>query len=313
MWMGVDPAAMEAERKAKERITFKAVASQYLRRQESNLRPNTMRDAKRYLLTSFKQLHALPIHEITRKHIAPILADIAEEAPAAAINARGALSALFSWAKGEGLLDGDNPVEGTNVPATIKSRDRVLTDSELAAIWNACEGPFGDIVRLLILTACRRQEVGGMRRSELDADSGTWTIPSERTKNGEQHVLPLPSLAWRIIGDYESADPLFSNGVGGFSDWTRCKKRLDSRVAIPEWRLHDLRRTAATRLGDLKVLPHVIETILNHTSGHKAGVAGVYNRSAYTQQMKSALAVWAEHVAAITSGEERKLLQFPAS
>jgi integrase len=317
-WLGVDPAQMKAEEKAKARLTLRSIANQYLQRQQKQLRPKSFKEAQRYLLKSFRSLHGLPIHKITRRDIAVVINDLAEKTPVAASAARSVLSALFTWAKGEGLMEGDNPAEGTNAPVTAGPRVRVLMDSELCAIWNACEGTYGNIVKLLILTGQRREEVGGMRQSELnDPDPGVWTMPASRTKNKREHSLPLSKMAWDIIDAVsrrESSDHLFGGGINGFTDWSKQKRRLDQHAVIAEdWHLHDLRRTVATRMADLGILPHVIEAVLNHVSGHKAGVAGVYNRSAYTQQMKSALAIWADRVAVITSGAERKIVQFPAS
>jgi len=256
----------------------------------------------------------------TRRDIAAVLNDLAVKTPVSAARARAILSALFSWARGEGYLEGDNPVEGTNNPAPTVKRDRVLSDAELAAVWNACgNDTYGKIVKLLILTGARREEVGGMLWGELaDRDGkrdGKWRVPGSRTKNHEDHELTLPPLAWSIIDNTscrEFKGHVFGNGSRGYANWSLAKTALDQRCKIAEpWRLHDLRRTVATRMADIGIQPHIIEAVLNHVSGHKAGVAGVYNRSAYTRDVKHALDIWADHVASIVSGEERKIMQFP--
>jgi integrase len=246
----------------------------------------------------------MPIHKIARKNIAPVLNDLALKGPTAAARSRAILSAMFTWAKGEGLLDGDNPVAGTNNPAEgIGPLTRVLSDSELAAVWNACgDDEGGRIVKLLILTGTRREEVGGMRWGEL-SQPPLWIIPSDRTKNKREHTLTLPGVAWSIIEKIprrELNDHLFGISTRGFNNWGKAKKALDRRCQIEPWRLHDLRRTVATRMADIGVQPHIIEAVLNHVSGHKSGVAGVYNRSAYTRDVKNALAVWSDHVASGT-------------
>jgi integrase len=278
-------------------------------------RPNSLKEAERYLLKSFRKLHSLPVHKITRRDVAVVLSELATKAPIAAGRGRAHLSALFTWATGEGLLDGDNPVTGTNNPGPVAPRTRVLSDSELA-MWNACsDNEGGRIVKLLILTGARRDEVGGMAWAELDRGIGTWTIPASRTKNRREHTLTLPSLAWSIIEATprrQSNDRLFGRGARSFNNFHKVKTVLDTRCQIAPWRSHDLRRTVATRMADIGIQPHIIEQVLNHQSGHKAGVAGVYNRSAYTREVKNALAIWADHVASIISGEERKILQFPA-
>ena len=172
-----------------------------------------------------------------------------------------------------------------------KRRDRVLSDAELAAVWNACgNDTYGKIVKLLILTGARREEVGGMLWSELDKRP-LWIISASRTKNRLEHILTLPRLAWSIIDGTsrrESNKRILGNGPHGFNNWNTAKKALDRRSGIVSWRLHDLRRTAATRMADLGIQPHIIESVLNHVSGHKAGVAGVYNRSVYTREVKNA-------------------------
>src|SRR5262249_45497969 len=149
------------------------------------------------------------------------------------------------------------------------------------------EDDFGRIVRLLILTAQRRSEIGGMAWSEFDMDAGTWTLPAARAKNHRAHTLTLPSMALNIIASVPrmvSRDQLFGErAANGFTRWSEAKDELDSCLgeAVQPWTLHDLRRSAATKMADIGVQPHIVEQILNHASGHKRGVAGVYNRSPY--------------------------------
>jgi integrase len=112
----------------------------------------------------------------------------------------------------------------------------------------------------------------------------------------------------------EDRDLLFGARGGAFQGWSRAKEALDNRLLaalknahgekakLKPWRLHDIRRTMATRLGDLGVLPHVVEAILNHISGHKAGVAGIYNRAIYAPEKRAALQKWADHIAALSGG-----------
>jgi len=176
-----------------------------------------------------------------------------------------------------------------------------LTDTELAEIWRACrDDDYGRIVKLLMLTGQRRDEVGGMRWAEINKGEKVWTIPATRTKNHREHIVPLTDAALALV---TSSPPrreyLFGDGprrIGdngsGYSGWSKSKYALDQRLALPAWRLHDLRRTAATVMADkLGVLPHIIEAVLNHVSGHRAGVAGVYNRAKYEGEMRSARAL----------------------
>ena len=155
--------------------------------------------------------------------------------PYAANRARAALTPLFAWAIGEGLTDA-NPVVGTNKATEEVARDRVLTDAELAAIWrHAGEGDYGAIVRLLILTGQRREEVGGMLWSEIDTAGAVWRIGAERTKNGRAHDVPLSAPALAVLRAIEAAgratrDLVFGSRDGPFSGWSKAKSALDTRV-----------------------------------------------------------------------------------
>jgi integrase len=157
-----------------------------------------------------------------------------------------------------------------------------------------------------------------MRWSEIDMDMGTWTLPAARSKNKRAHTLPLPQMALDIIAAIPrmvGRDQLFGQRAAhGFTHWGQGKQALDQRLAgkAGQWRLHDLRRTCATRMADIGVQPHIIEAVLNHYGGHRAGVAGVYNRSPYEREMKAALALWAEHVRALVEGGEKKILPLRA-
>jgi integrase len=141
-------------------------------------------------------------------------------------------------------------------------------------------------------------------------------LPAERTKNGKPHDIPLSDAALAILKarpHFVGRDYVFGTGVNGYLGWSNYKLALDARItakgAIPEWRLHDLRRTVSTKMHDeLGIAPHIVEAILNHVSGHRAGVAGTYNRAAYAKQKAEALVRWAEHLAAIVSGERSKVV-----
>jgi integrase len=190
------------------------------------------------------------------------------------------------------------------------TRDRVLTDAELLAVWRACDrdDDLSKIVKLLILLGQRRQEVGGMCWSELDLEHALWRIPAERSKNKKPHVLPLPEAAMQVIRQIwrqRDRDQLFGRSQRGFNGWN-AKAVLDERAGLAQpWTLHDLRRSFASGLGDLGVAPHVIEQVLNHQSGHKRGVAGTYNRSIYQNEVTAALALWASHVDGLLGGERK--------
>ena len=252
-----------------------------------------------------------------RRDVAACIVRITRESGAATAGAaRNALSAFFSWAMGAGLAEA-NPVIGTNRAPANKPRDRVLSDTELAAIWRACDdgSEHSAVVKLLILTACRRAEVGDMTWSEIDPDRGMWTIPAERSKNGRAHSLPLMPMMREVIEGVPhmaTREQLFGERSHGFTRW-HCKPELDARCGVTCWVLHDIRRSVATRMADLGVQPHIIEAVLNHQSGHKAGIAGVYNRSPYEREVRNALATWHDHLRTIIAGGERKVLAYPVA
>jgi integrase len=257
---------------------------------------------------------------IGRADLARWLAAMAQDKGAITANrARTSMSAAFSWAMREGLVD-QNPVVGTNKAAEERPRERVLSLDELRLIWRATEGPgdYNTIVRLLLLTGQRREEVAGMRWSELDLDRAQWLLPSERTKNRRPHIVPLSAPALELLQVHPQRvgrELVFGEGAGGYSGWSRAKERLDARLARlrqgsagdPDgsqapWTLHDLRRSFATHASEeLAVAPHVIEAVLNHVSGYKSGVAGVYNRATYLREKTDAMQRWAEFV--VKAGE----------
>jgi integrase len=262
-------------------------------------------------------LRARPIAAITRAEIASRLQEvITAHGRVSAARARAYLSALFTWAVAEGLCD-LNPVIGTNNPgAGIQSRDRVLTGAEIKTVWDACgDDDPGRIVKLLILTACRRDEIARLPWSEVDFDRGTITISAERSKNHRAHTLHLPPAAidlLRAVPRRPDTDFVFG-GAAGFTGWSHATKLLRARMAKSfEFKIHDFRRSAATGMADLGVQPHVIEAVLNHSSGTKAGSAGVYNRSQYAGEKATALLRWADCVAAFIEGRDSKVVPLRA-
>jgi integrase len=299
---------------AKERVrpaeTFGAEVERYLERKRDLMKPRAYKEVERHLMAHSGPLHRGRLAEIDRRDIAERLAAIEKASgPVARNRVRSSLSAFFGWAISDGLIE-LNPVAGSAKADEGQSRDRVLSDGELAHIWRSLGADqFGDIVRLLMLTAQRREEIGGLRWSEIDFERALIVLPSARTKNKRQHEVPLSSSARTIIERQtrrKGRDLIFGYGEGPFSGWSDCKAGLDQRIIehrgknFREWRLHDLRRTVATVMADrLGVLPHIVEAILNHVSGHRAGVAGVYNRAKYEAVMRDALSLWADHVAAI--------------
>jgi integrase len=320
--LGQDPAAdrrMAKIRAAAARMTFGVVAERYLAAKKSQLRPTSYADAHRYLVRHWAALRDWPIATIKLANVAAVLQTIiSKHGPVSAARARANLSALFTWAMGEGLVEA-NPVVGTNNPENgHATRTRVLAEAELAVIWKACaDDDFGGIVKLLMLTGCRRAEIGELKWSEIDFERGTITIPSTRTKNGNALTLTLPDAALELLRATprrEDSNNCFGGGRVGFTIWSHAVKGLNARIAaaegkpLPRWTLHDLRRSTATHMAEIGVQPHIIEAVLNHVSGHKGGVAGIYNRAAYTRDIAAALQLWAEHLSAVIAGRKRKVL-----
>jgi integrase len=282
---------------------FATAVDRYLERKRASLKPTTFNETERYLRNHCAPLHRLRLDQIDRRKVAALLGDIeTSSGPASRNRTRSALSALFSWCIAEGLLD-LNPVAGTAKAAENGSRERVLSQDELRQLWrNLSDDPFSNVVRLLLLTGQRRNEIGKLQWSEVDLARKMIILAPVRTKNSRQHELPLSAQALAILErQYRRNSSDFVFGKRGFTIWDVAKRALDLRARIAPWRLHDLRRSAATYMAELGILPHVIETILNHVSGHKAGVAGTYNRAKYSDEMRAALQRWADHLDRITS------------
>jgi integrase len=258
-------------------------------------------------------LHRMSIDQVTRKDNAACLLRVSKQSgEPTAIALRSALNALSDWAMQMGLAE-SNPVIGSFKPPKQATRDRVLDDSELAMIWRAlADADYGKIIRLLILTGCRRQEIGAMGWSEFSPDMSTWTLPPSRSKTGKPHKLPVTPLMREVIASIcrrDGHDNLF--GRKQFTGWGIGKRALDEKLGLRPWTVHDTRRSVATGMANIGVQPHIIEQILNHQSGHKRGVAGVYNRSPYEREVRDAMLRWSDHIRAVVEGTEHKVVAFP--
>jgi integrase len=305
--LGEDPATTKVQARVSAMHTFRVVAEQYLEHHKSGWRPRSYINTIRNLLTYAKVLHQLPLDKITRADVAAVHASVTKEIGATTANrVRSSLSGLFTWAIENGRAE-VNPVINSPRHEEI-SRDRVLTPNELRLIWNNLEDDdYGAIIKLVALTGQRPGEITGLRWSQIhngsivleggDATAGT--------KNYRDHVIPLSEPARQIIAGRkrtEGCDLIFGRGEKLFANWTKTRKRVNKRIAAAtghqprDWRPHDLRRTFSTMAGGglaehdlekltgrdkklasgLGIAPHVVEAVLNHISGHKAGVAGTY-------------------------------------
>jgi integrase len=307
--LGEDPALDRQNARLEADNTFGVLSAQYLETRKSKWRPRTYREIERHLTKYAKSLHHLPIAAVSQRNVANLLNSVAKESGDVTANrVRASLGALFGWAIKEGIRLPEGNVAAYTNKREEKSRDRVLSNAELKAIWTACpDNEFGAVVKLLILTGQRRNEIGLLEQDEVDDEQ--IVLPGNRTKNKRPHVVPLSNPAKTVLNQFPDGHRKFVFGRHGFQAWHDAKLALDARIAqagkaLEHWTPHDLRRTVATRMAELGVQPHIIEAVLNHVSGHKGGVAGIYNRATYDKEKREALNLWAEHVSALVEGRE---------
>jgi integrase len=328
---GVNPAG--EKRIAKEVVKAKAreaappdlievAAKAYLARysREKKLRPRTVVELTRLfahdILPTWRGRRLSP--PIPRADGKRLIRDIADRAPIVANRVATALITFGKWCVEEGICD-VFPFPGVRKVATEEPRDRTLSPEEIRALMTALkaeeEYPYGSLVRLLLLLGQRRSEIAEMRWSEVNLESGIWTLPKERSKNRAAHALALPKAAIKILRTaprFEGSDFIFTcaGGEGPVMDFVRIKRRLDQRMEaaigkpIPRWVFHDLRRSFASGLGEIGIQPHIIEACLNHRSGIVSGISAVYNRFSYQPEMRAALEAWSRRIDAIVAGED---------
>ena len=320
----IDVAQHRKERREKlAGLTFAEGAEKFLK---VHAEPTRYWKEKRARLTSgdVKALHSKPLSTITRRHVADALDRAKARSEAAARLLFSDLRPLFKWAHERELVDA-NPMTGLRAPKPAEARERTLEDDEIRAFWKAADEaswPFASIYKLLLLTGARREEVAGMKWSELDFDAGVWMLPGARTKNSRDHRIPLARQAVAILDrpaiaaikarlGYQDGDLVFSTtGTTSPSGFSKAKSALDARMQeilgpkFKPWRVHDLRRTCATGMEHFGVDLRVIEAALNHVSGTKAGIVGVYQRAEHREAVRAAFDAWDSRIAGLT-GEER--------
>jgi integrase len=289
----------ESKPKAKPKANaLLSIIPTYLEARRGGLKESTYEAQERHLHTHWESLHALPLANITRADVAAALTTMTKsKGPIAANRARATLSKFFRWAIGEGLCD-HNPVVGTNKRDENDPRERSLSDAEAAAVWLAApDNDYGRILKLILLTGCRRTELGDLKWSELDMDARTIRLPRERTKNHQEHTVPLSDTAISILSGIKRRDDreyVFGRTrEGGFSGWSKSKTEFDQVVKLKPWTLHDLRRTVRTGLGELGIQPHIAEATLNHLPPK---LIRTYDRNKYESEKRKALDEWATHL-----------------
>ncbi len=302
--LGQDPQGEKDTARATAAETFGAIAERFVNYQRDRLRPSSLYSTNLYLMDRCKRLHGLKIEAVTRREVASVLSTIAEKSGAvSADRARAALSAMFAWAVKEGLIDA-NPTIATNTYAGKTERDRVLNKDEIAAIWSALpDNDYGVIVKLLFYTGARRDEIADLNWSEVDGADRLIRLPAERAKNRRAFDLPLSQPAFDLIAERfkdGTEGHVFGRHGTGFSGWSKAKAELDAKLkGVKPWQLRDIRRTVATGMAEIGVQPHIVEACLNHVSGHKAGVAGIYNKAVYADEKRKAFETWANHLAVL--------------
>jgi integrase len=280
-------------------ITFEAAYELFKTQHIAQKKARTQRDYKRIIDVHFlPTLRTKRVAEITSQNLHEIT-DRLSNRPAEKRHAIAVSRTFFQWCVRREYID-RNPLVNAQVPKSV-ARSRVLSDDELQAIWAACSGTFGTIVRLLILTGQRRGEIGALRPQYIG--KGTITLPAQLCKNGREHTFPIGPMTSALLQPVMRDDgflfPARGNPKGPFSGWSKCKNALDDLCKVKGWTLHDLRRTFATKLAEMGVAPHVIERLLNHVTGTISPIALVYNRARYVEEMRAAVDLWEAKISSL--------------
>jgi integrase len=299
-----------------------AVLAEYVARYQRGRGRRTWRQVEQTLSRELGKVGWMdrPLASIARRDVIELLDRITDRGAGVMANRTLAyLRTMLSWAVDRGVIEA-SPAAGVRAPGAEVTRDRVLEAAELAAVWRACDAldwPFGPLVQLLLVTAQRRDEVARMAWRDIDIERRLWTLPRELTKANRRHEVPLSPLALEVIQSTPKigADGLLfpanrarsANPVSGFS---KAKARLDRLSGVTGWRLHDLRRTAASEMARLGHPPHVVAAILNHSPGSTQGITAIYNRHRYGDEKRQALAAWAREIERVLGRAEPQVVAF---
>jgi integrase len=315
---GINPRAeraklrAEAERERGERaLTFGTLIEEWAALHLEHRRPRYATEAQRALRYAFPDALDRPAARLTRAEVVNTLDALAKAGKVAIAGRTMAYGrACYRWAEKRGKVP-SNPFASLPIPAGTTERERVLTDDEIGRVWNATAGmsyPWGPLFRLLLLTLARREEVAGMRWSEISPDLATWTIPSARMKRGLSHVVALPAEARDVLATIpriEGQAFVFSTtGRTAVSGFTKAKAALDRASGVTDWRLHDIRRTGVSALARMGIDSIVADKWLAHQPGKLRGAARVYQRHDFAPERARALEAWATHV--LTCAEARE-------
>lgn len=319
---GEDPSEQKRARKAA--MTVEDLGKLYLEKYAKRNKKTWAEDERLLKVEVYPEIGGMKAEAVKRRHVLDIIEAKAEAGfIAQSTQILAVIRKMFNWA-----IDGDylqsSPATGIKPRGKAVKRDRVLDDAEVCKVWNALANvaiseQTADIFRILFLTGQRSGEVCGMVRSEIDLDRALWTIPKDRTKNGLAHVVPLSAAALEIVkkrlgnAEDEPDSPLFTRvGTPIESNAVAHAARLKLQITGTPWTPHDIRRTVATGMAGQGIAPHIVEAILNHISGFRAGVAGVYNRNQYEPEKRRALDIWADRLDAIVQGRTSKIVPLRA-
>jgi integrase len=312
---GVNPRVerqLQKDRAERDRLeaalTFDALVTEWAALHLPSRRESYRNEAQRAIRLAFATMLKRPAARITRGDAVNILDSLVRDGKAAmAARTLAYARAAFSWAHKRGKVP-NNPFQNLPIGTSSESRDRVLTDEELAAFWAATADmpfPWGPFYRLAALTLQRRDEVAGMRWSEISGDLTTWTIPGSRMKNGRPHDVHLTEPARAVLRDMphiEGRDLIFTTtGKTPISGFSRAKTALDKAMAridakVAPWRLHDLRRTGVSTLARLGFDSIAVDMLLAHQAAKLKGVAAVYQRHDFAAERTRALDAWGAHM-----------------
>ncbi len=333
---GDDPAAEKKAARKAAPDSFGQVVEDYFNRDASR-RNKAWVETRRLILRDCEKWTNRAIRDISRREVRDLLDGIVDRgSPVMANRLFAYIRKVFNWAVDREIIT-ESPCRGLKKPSEERSRDRVLTDGELVEFWNAADAlgyPFGPLYRLALLTAQRRGEVAAARWQDIDLKRGVWTLPREKTKSDRANEVPLSDLAiaeLKSLPRFKSSALLFPSRTKTqlankdlkrdaedhpISGWSRSKRRLDELIAkertkndvepMPGWTIHDLRRTAASGMARLRIAPHVVERLLNHTEGEISGVAAVYNRYGYEDEKRQATDAWAQFLMSLLNQKDNR-------
>jgi integrase len=296
---GQDPAAAKRAGTPAD-DTLAAYMALYREKHVSTVRPGTAANINRELERMQNAWPGRSLRSISKKDVVATIDKAMKRGPSAAVTTWKVAKAFFGWCEAR-EDDFASPARSIRKPAKERSRDRVLDDNELWLTWEAADtegGAAGALVKLLILSGARRNEMTELARDEIKADR--IELPGERNKNGLPHTIPITPMIRRVLDSLPSTGKFLLNGSDRpFGDHSGAKEKI--APAIRAWTLHDLRRSFASGLQRLGVAPHIVELALNHRSGTFSGVAGIYQRHRYAEEVREAFELWSKHIETLTT------------